>query len=118
MLNEAVVEAFISGERLREKDYVKLVEGFEDAVVRRLITDKANEYRSMHYGNKVYIRGLIEFTNYCRNGCFYCGINSTCNSTVRYRLTKKEILECCEEGYRCGFRTFVLQGGEIGRAHV
>lgn len=66
----------------------------------------------MHYGRHVFIRGLIEFTNYCRNGCFYCGINASCKNTKRYRLTKEEILKCCSNGYELGFRTFVLQGGE------
>lgn len=64
------------------------------------------------YGDEVYIRGLIEFTNYCRNNCYYCGIRRDNKNAKRYRLTKEEILECCDEGYRLGFRTYVLQGGE------
>ncbi len=64
------------------------------------------------YGNQIFIRGLIEFTNYCRNDCYYCGIRKSNARIERYRLTKKEILACCENGYRLGFRTFVLQGGE------
>lgn len=64
------------------------------------------------YGDEVYIRGLIEFTNYCKNNCSYCGIRQANFSATRYRLSKDEILACCEEGYGLGFRTFVLQGGE------
>jgi biotin synthase len=64
------------------------------------------------YGNKVYIRGLIEFTNYCKNDCIYCGIRRSNKNADRYRLTDKQILECCKAGYELGFRTFVLQGGE------
>ncbi|MGM9682965.1 MAG: [FeFe] hydrogenase H-cluster radical SAM maturase HydE, partial [Eubacteriales bacterium] len=64
------------------------------------------------YGDEVYIRGLIEFTNYCSNNCYYCGIRRDNRKLQRYRLSKEEILSCCEEGYRLGFRTFVLQGGE------
>ena len=63
-------------------------------------------------GDEVYIRGLIEFTNYCRNNCFYCGIRRDNKNAVRYRLSKDDILSCCKEGYRLGFRTYVLQGGE------
>ncbi len=63
------------------------------------------------FGNKVYIRGLIEFTNFCKNDCLYCGIRRS-QSITRYRLTEDEILGCCETGYGLGFRTFVLQGGE------
>lgn len=64
------------------------------------------------YGDAVYVRGLIEFSNYCKNNCYYCGIRAGNNRAVRYRLSKEQILECCEEGYRLGMRTFVLQGGE------
>lgn len=64
------------------------------------------------YGNKVYIRGLIEFTNYCKNDCFYCGIRRSSRCAERYRLSGEQILSCCAEGYALGFRTFVLQGGE------
>ena len=68
--------------------------------------------RDRYYGDKVYIRGLIEFTNYCKNNCYYCGIRAGNSLAERYRLTQEEILACCAEGYRLGFRTFVLQGGE------
>lgn len=72
----------------------------------------ADAKRRSVYGDEVYIRGLIEFTNYCRNNCYYCGIRCGNTNAARYRLGKEEILSCCEEGYRLGFRTFVLQGGE------
>ena len=64
------------------------------------------------FGNKIYIRGLIEFTNHCKNDCYYCGIRCSNNKATRYRLSKEEILSCCQNGYDLGFRTFVLQGGE------
>ena len=64
------------------------------------------------YGRKIFFRGLIELTNYCRNNCYYCGIRRDNRAAVRYRLTEEEIMECCEYGYSIGFRTFVLQGGE------
>lgn len=72
----------------------------------------ADSVRQEHYGRKVYLRGLIEFTNYCKNDCLYCGIRRSNASACRYRLTQEEILACCEEGYSLGYRTFVLQGGE------
>lgn len=72
----------------------------------------ADQRRREIYGRDVYIRGLIEFTNYCKNNCYYCGIRCGNTHAVRYRLSQEEILSCCEEGYRLGFRTFVLQGGE------
>ena len=64
------------------------------------------------FGNKVYMRGLIEFSNYCKNDCIYCGIRKSNKNAQRYRLSKDDILECCDEGYKLGFRTFVLQSGE------
>ncbi len=78
------------------------------------IKAKADEVRRKCYGNKIFIRGLIEISNICKNGCFYCGINAKNGSCQRYRLTPNEIFECCEKGYAVGFRTFVLQGGEDG----
>lgn len=64
------------------------------------------------YGKEIFARGLIEFTNYCKNNCLYCGIRNENKNINRYRLTKKEILSCTDQGYALGFRTFVLQGGE------
>ena len=77
-----------------------------------LLFETADRIRRNIYGDAVYIRGLIEFTNYCKNNCYYCGIRRGNNHATRYRLGREEILSCCEEGYRLGFRTFVLQGGE------
>ena len=85
-----------------------LLEGNE----RELLGQRAAAVRQEIYGQAVFIRGLIEFTNYCKNNCYYCGIRRGNKSAVRYRLTKDDILACCEEGYKLGFRTFVMQGGE------
>lgn len=74
----------------------------------------AREVRETHYGKDIYIRGLMEFTNYCKNDCLYCGIRKSNGNATRYRLTKEQIMSCCESGYQLGFRTFVLQGGEDG----
>ena len=81
---------------------------------RDFLFERARAVRDAHYGRKVYIRGLIELTNHCKNDCLYCGIRRSNASCERYRLTKEQILSCCESGYALGFRTFVLQGGEDG----
>ncbi len=73
---------------------------------------RAVEVRKKHYGNKVFIRGLIEISNICKNNCLYCGIRGGNRACERYRLTEEQILSCCDEGYSLGFRTFVMQGGE------
>ena len=76
------------------------------------LTAKAAAVRQSVYGNKIFIRGLIEFTNYCKNDCYYCGIRAGQRNVSRYRLNREQILDCCKQGYDLGFRTFVLQGGE------
>ena len=102
---------------LSEKHHLSL-SSFERILRERTEADEelahqlARECTEKYYGRGVYTRGLIEFTNYCKNNCHYCGIQRGNQEVERYRLSKEEILSCCEEGYRLGFRTFVLQGGE------
>lgn len=84
----------------------------EDTEIVEELAKRARETAQSVYGNKIYIRGLIEFTNYCKNNCYYCGIRRSNRRAERYRLNEDEILSCCENGYELGFRTFVLQGGE------
>lgn len=79
---------------------------------KQYLWDKADEVRRLNYGNKVYIRGLIEFTNYCKRDCVYCGIRKSNEKSSRYRLTEEQILQCVEVGDELGYKTFVLQGGE------
>ena len=76
-----------------------------DLYARRL----ARGVRQKIYGDQVYIRGLIEFTSYCRNDCYYCGLRRSNHAAQRYRLTEEDILSCCQQGYELGFRTFVLR---------
>lgn len=78
----------------------------------KLLQANAQATAHKHFGNKVYVRGLIEFTSYCKNDCYYCGLQCSNKNAVRYRLSKEQIMQCCQSGYELGFRTFVLQGGE------
>ena len=94
---------------LAEYEYL-LVNRTEQAA--ELLGKYAVEERKRIYGTSIYIRGLIEISNFCKNDCLYCGIRRSNQKCDRYRLSPEEILECCEEGYDLGFRTFVLQGGE------
>jgi len=105
-------EKLICREPMEREDFLALLSLAEDPKVRAWLAGEAVRVRKLTYGNKVYTRGLIEFTNYCKNNCYYCGIRCGNRNAARYRLTKEEILECCQEGHGLGFRTFVLQGGE------
>jgi len=96
---------------LTVEEYELLLEHRSDEAA-ALLAEKADAVRRKIYGNAVFIRGLIEVSNICKNDCLYCGIRRSNKSCDRYRLTKEQILECAEEGYGLGFRTFVLQGGE------
>lgn len=107
-MNNLVDKLFETGD-LSDDELKILIESDE---FNEPLAEAADIRRRENYGNKVYIRGLIEFTNYCRNNCYYCGIRRDNKKAERYRLTKDEILLCCDEGYRLGFRTFVMQGGE------
>ena len=108
----AVLDTFLETHRLTETEYIELLENRQDEETAGRLREEAVKLRKQFYGNKVFTRGLIEFTNYCKNNCRYCGIRSGNKNAHRYRLTEEEILECCESGYALGYRTFVLQGGE------
>ena len=98
---------------LPEEELKELLSGW-NAEDEEYLYAQAREVRELVYGKDVYLRGLIEFSNYCRNDCYYCGIRRSNAHAERYRLTKEQILDCCRQGYDLGFRTFVLQGGEDG----
>jgi biotin synthase len=99
---------------LSKEDFVTLLSSMTNED-REYLSKKAQETSQRIFGNKIYTRGLIEFTNYCKNDCYYCGIRRSNQNVERYRLNKDEILSCCDTGHELGFRTFVLQGGEDGR---
>lgn len=107
-----VVDTFLHTGNLTGEQFVLLLNHAHDREVFSVLQQKAMEVRRQYYGDKVYIRGLIEFTNYCKNNCYYCGIRRGNPQVNRYRLREEEIFACCREGYELGYRTFVLQGGE------
>lgn len=106
-----LVEKLCRERVLSEEEFVALIQG-RDPQVAALLAQRAAALRREAYGDRVFIRGLIEFTNYCKNDCYYCGLRCSDRVVERYRLDEDEILGCCRRGYEMGFRTFVLQGGE------
>ncbi len=107
----ALIDRLAATKSLSEDEFVFLIENRTDEAAKHL-ADLAVSVRKTYYDNTVYIRGLIEISNICKNDCLYCGIRSSNRGCDRYRLTEDDILTCCSEGYGLGFRTFVLQGGE------
>ena len=112
-LNQEIIDQ-LEREQCLPKEQLKELLETNDQETLEYLRERAEAVRQSVYGNRVYIRGLIEFTNYCRNDCYYCGIRRSNSCAERYRLSQEEILSCCEMGYGLGFRTFVLQGGEDG----
>lgn len=96
---------------LTVNEYETLIDGYS-AEAAEYIAEKAVAVRQKVYGTDVYVRGLIEISNICKNDCYYCGIRRSNKECDRYRLSIEDILSSCEQGYELGFRTFVLQGGE------
>jgi biotin synthase len=108
---KALVDRLRAEHTLTDAELLALITA-EDEELDQYLAEQAEQVRRSVYGNLVFIRGLIEFTNYCKNNCNYCGIRRGNRNCQRYRLTQEEILSCCQAGYALGFRTFVLQGGE------
>lgn len=106
----SLIDKLCENSILTAEEYKILIENRSSCY--EYLFEKARNARDKVYGRKIFIRGLIEFTNYCKNDCFYCGIRKSNKNAVRYRLTKEQILNACVQGYSLGFRTFVLQGGE------
>lgn len=114
------LERIINGEVPVKEELTELISEFmsagdQAAEIYERARAKAEELRDLHYGRRVFLRGLIEFTSYCKNNCYYCGLRRDNKAAERYRLTKEQIVECCDYGASLGFHTFVLQGGEDGR---
>ena len=94
------------------REELEMILHTQNPLVTEELRRRAQQTAKAIYGNKIYVRGLIEFTNYCKNNCYYCGIRCSNTDADRYRLSLEQILSCCETGWNLGFRTFVLQGGE------
>ena len=88
---------------LTKEEWITLIEGRTPELSEYLFS-LARKERHRYYGHDVYVRGLIEFTNYCKNDCLYCGIRKSNGNAHRYRLSEEDILNCCKEGYDLGFR--------------
>ena len=109
---EQLIETLRTQRDLSDKELIALITRESDD---KDLFAAADAVRREHYGTDVFLRGLIEFTNVCQNDCYYCGIRKSNAQAQRYRLTQEQILQSCENGYRMGVRTFVLQGGEDPR---
>lgn len=105
-----LIEKLNNTHSLNKDEALQLIK--QGAQHKNLLFALAQQAAQKSFGRQIFVRGLIEFTNYCKNDCYYCGISRSNKNAARYRLTQEEILKCCRAGYGLGFRTFVLQGGE------
>lgn len=113
MNDNPLIDKLNREKKLSHTEWTALLSGYtpQDA---SYAAELARTIAKTHFGNQIYFRGIIEFSNICKNDCLYCGIRRSNGNVERYRLTEAEILECCREGYSLGYRTFVLQSGEDG----
>ena len=113
MENRELIDLLNLHHRLEKEQWVQLFASYTQEDLRYAM-DLAREITLAQFGRRIYFRGIVEFSNICKNDCYYCGIRCSNRNVSRYRLTPEDILSCCDEGYDAGFRTFVLQGGEDG----
>lgn len=106
-----IIDKLYTTSNLDKEELLFLLQNL-DTDSKEYLHEMARKKTEETFANKVYMRGLIEFTNYCKSDCVYCGIRKSNIKAERYRLSKEAILSCCEEGYHLDYRTFVLQGGE------
>lgn len=111
MMNRELVDRLEAGKVLSREELIYIISEGENKDWEYLF-ERARAVRDKVYGRSVYMRGLIEISNICKNDCLYCGIRKSNCHVDRYRLNKQQILDCCAKGYELGFRTFVMQGGE------
>jgi len=109
-MTDIVEKLYMTGD-LSDNELKALIETDDEAAA-KLLRERADEVRRKSYGKKVFLRGLIEVSSYCKNDCLYCGIRRSNKDADRYRLSREQIMSCAESGYELGFRTFVMQGGE------
>ena len=109
-----IIEQLEADRTLSDNQLLELIAGMKNADkdTEEMLYHRADAVRQKLYGRDVYIRGLIEFSNYCKNDCYYCGIRRSNQCADRYRLNQEQIMDCCQIGHKLGFRTFVLQSGE------
>ena len=108
---EHLVDILRSEHHLPPEGYAALIDSAAGSILDYAMQN-AREVAVARFGNGIFIRGLIEITNYCRNDCYYCGIRRSNRHVERYRMSREQILARCQMGHKLGFRTFVLQGGE------
>ena len=110
---KCIIDKLKKQQRLAPEEYRALLTMHDPQDVDYLMA-RAREVAQQQFGKGIYLRGLIELTNVCRNDCLYCGIRRSNGHVLRYTLTRDQVLASCEQGYELGFRTFVMQGGEWG----
>ncbi len=110
---KSLIDKLYLGGELSSEELFSLIDGRTPELSEYLF-ERSREVSQKSFGRKIFLRGLIEISSYCKNDCLYCGIRKSNQNAERYLLDKETVLSCCESGYQLGFRSFVLQGGENG----
>ena len=113
MKREQLIRQLARERMLTQEQWERLFTEYDGEDI-ALASELARQIAISRFGKRLWFRGIVEFSNICKQNCYYCGIRRDNHKVCRYRLTPEEILACCAEGYEGGFRTFVLQGGEDG----
>lgn len=111
MANKELIDLLEKEHKLSRSQWIELLSDFDDED-KKYAAERARAISVKRFGKNIYIRGIVEFSNICKNDCLYCGIRKSNHNVQRYRLTEDDIMECCDKGHEYGFRTFVLQSGE------
>ncbi|MGL5122975.1 MAG: [FeFe] hydrogenase H-cluster radical SAM maturase HydE [Fusobacteriaceae bacterium] len=106
-----IIDKLYKENNLSDEELLTLLNNLDEDN-KKYLFEKSYMTRAKFYGNTVFLRGLIEISNYCKKDCMYCGIRNSNKKSKRYRLSEEELINCCIKGYDLGYRTFVIQGGE------
>lgn len=90
----------------------EIIRLLSDSLNQEELLKRADKTRQQYVGDEVHLRGLIEFSNICRNNCLYCGIRRGNSTVKRYRMSSEELILTAQKAAQIGFKTIVMQSGE------
>jgi len=111
-MNKLKVSNILSKETLNKDDLMFLLSLY-NSENRFMVFEKAAEIKNKYTGNKIYLRGLIEYSNICAKNCFYCGIRAQNEDFERYTVSDDDVLKAAKYAYDNKYASLVIQSGEL-----